>query len=186
MAESPTADLEARFNAIVEEYGRFLRKVIVRHCPKDIGIQFEDIEQEARLRLWRALRSEREITDLASYIFKVAATATIDAVRRVRARHEEQLSLSGDGAGQLLAASGADSPERVAERQQFFEHVEAALAALPEHRQRAVRLYLEGLSSQEIATLVGWSEPKARNLLYRGLKTLRERLRAEGIECEGD
>jgi len=33
---------------------------------------------------------------------------------------------------------------------------------------------------------LGWSEPKARNLLYRGLSDLRAQLRAEGIEYEID
>jgi hypothetical protein len=29
---------------------------------------------------------------------------------------------------------------------------------------------------------MGWSEPKARNLVYRGLKDLRGELRSAGIE----
>lgn len=33
---------------------------------------------------------------------------------------------------------------------------------------------------------MGWTEPKARNLIYRGLEDLRETLRAEGIEYEID
>jgi DNA-directed RNA polymerase specialized sigma24 family protein len=57
---------------------------------------------------------------------------------------------------------------------------------LSDNRRRAVGLYLEGMASQEIATLLGWSEPKARNLLYRGLSDLRAQLRAEGIEYEID
>ena len=46
-----------------EEYGRFLRQTIIHLCPKDMGLQFNDIEQEARLKLWRALQSEKEIHD---------------------------------------------------------------------------------------------------------------------------
>lgn len=184
--KSPTADVEARFTAILEAYGRFLRNVIVQHCPKDAGIQFDDIEQDARLRLWRAVQSEREIRQLASYISRVATTATIDAVRRVKARQEDQLSNADPTESELLVGVSHDRPDHVLERQRVAEQVEAALAALPANRQRAVRLYLQGLSSQEIASLVGWSEPKARNLLYRGLKVLRERLNAQGIECEVD
>jgi DNA-directed RNA polymerase specialized sigma24 family protein len=57
---------------------------------------------------------------------------------------------------------------------------------LPDNRRRAVGLHLEGLTSQEIADLLGWSEPKARNLVYRGLKDVREQLQAEGIDYEID
>ena len=188
---SPVADTDTRFNAVVEEYGRFLRNTIARLCPKDLGIQFNDIEQEARLRLWRALESEREIHDLASYIYRIAVTTTIDAVRRVKSRQEDQLRLADEEedlqAGmRSLAADPALSPDRMAERQQAVNKVRCALARLPDDRRRAVGLYLEGMTSQEIADLLGWSEPKARNLTYRGLKDLRRMLSNEGIDYEID
>jgi DNA-directed RNA polymerase specialized sigma24 family protein len=64
------------------------------------------------------------------------------------------------------------------------EKIERALARLAENRQLAVGLYLKGMTSEEIGELMGWSEPKARNLAYRGLKDLRHELRAEGIEYD--
>jgi len=188
---SPIAEVEARFNAIVEEYGKFLRRTITQLCPKDLGLQFSDIEQEARLRLWRALQSEREIADLASYLYRIAVTATLDAVRRVKTKREEQLRLAeeaeeDEGGPHSLVVDPAHSPELLAERQQIVRKVEAALARLPDNRRRAVGLYLEGMTSQEIGDLLGWSEPKARNLVYRGLKDVRQQLRAAGVEYEID
>jgi DNA-directed RNA polymerase specialized sigma24 family protein len=47
-------------------------------------------------------------------------------------------------------------------------------------------LHLEGMTTQEIGNLLGWTEPKARNLVYRGLQDLREQLRAEGVDYEAD
>lgn len=185
-------EIEARFNAILEEYGKFLRRSIIRLCPKDLGLDFNDIEQEARLRLWRALRSEREIADLASYLYKIAATATIDALRRAKAKREQQFeathseeSEAGEPPAPLVAHPG-HSPELRALQQELMRKIAAALARLAENRRRAVGLHLEGMTSQEIADLLGWSEAKARNLVYRGLKELRDQLRAEGIEYEID
>jgi RNA polymerase sigma factor (sigma-70 family) len=177
-------DRASRFNRIVDEYGRFLSNTIAQLCPKDLGLQFSDIEQEARLRLWRAVESEREIRDLASYIYRIAATTTIDAIRRVKARREEQLRLIDDDVdgGLRLEATAENAPDRLAERSQVVQKIQAALALIEENRRAAVGLYLEGMSSQEIADILGWTEPKARNLLYRGLSDLRKRLRAEGIE----
>ena len=185
----PTVDLEERFNLVVEEFGMLLRRAIVRFCPRDKGLQFDDIEQEARLRLWRALQCEREVTNYASYLYRIAATATIDALRRVQARHEEQLEIlveqrTDEGEMMLLPAPVKDSPERLAESREAVDRVMSAVAKLPDAQRRAVGMYLQGMTSQDVADLMGWSEPKSRNLIYRGLKELRKSLREEGIDYE--
>jgi RNA polymerase sigma-70 factor (ECF subfamily) len=45
-------------------------------------------------------------------------------------------------------------------------------------------MYLAGHPREEIAELMGWTEGKTRNLLYRGLADLRERLMAMGVGWE--
>jgi RNA polymerase sigma-70 factor (ECF subfamily) len=45
-------------------------------------------------------------------------------------------------------------------------------------------MYLAGYSREEIADFLGWSEAKTRNLLYRGLADLRNRLTEWGIGWE--
>ena len=193
--KSRAVEVEERFNAVVEEFGVFLRRAIVRMCPRDKGLQFDDIEQEARLRLWRALQSEREVTNYASYLYRIAATATIDAMRRIQARHEEQLDIQTDQKsddGEILiapriasvTAPDKDSPERVAESREAIESVKSVLAKLPAEQRRAVGMYLQGMTSQNVADLMEWTEPKSRNLIYRGLKELRKSLREEGIDYE--
>ena len=187
--ELQTAQVTARFNAIIDEYGRLLRQTIARLCPPDMGLQLDDIMQDALTRVWRALENEREITDLASYLYRIAATTTIDAMRRAKARREDQLSTAQEehgGMGLPFTLDSRQTPEFIAEHQQLIEKVELALARLRPARRQSVRLYLEGMTSQEIAGLMGWSEPKARNLTYRGLRDLRKRLRAEGIDYEID
>ncbi len=179
------SETEARFDAIVEEYGKFLRDAISQICPKDMGLEFDDIEQEARLKLWRAIESEREIRNLPSYIYRIAVTTTIDAMRKVQDRREEQLqSLETEEEPVLQIASQDALPDQMAEQQQMIEKVEEALALLRPSRRRVVSLYLGGMTSREIGEILGWSEPKARNLLYRGLKTLRKYLRLSGVKCE--
>jgi len=189
--ETQPSLVEERFNQIVDEFGRFLRQTIARLCPRDQGLQFDDIEQEARLRLWRALQSETEIKNLASYLYRIAATATIDAMRRAGARHEKQLGSSGEeqdveGNVYLLPADTSSSPERVAEQDQVIGKVADALDCLSPERRHAAGLHLQGFTTLEIAEVMNWSEPKARNLVYRGLKDLRLLLRTAGVEYEID
>lgn len=171
---------------IVEEYRRFLTDTIARLCPRDLGLEFDDIVQEASLRLLRAIESEREIRDLTSYVYRIAATTTIDAIRRARSRREEQLRHEGaedddDRGPHVLPTSPELAPDRLAERNELARTIVAAVDALPENRRRAVGLHLEGFTTQEIGELMGWTEPKARNLVYRGLEDVREHLKAGGI-----
>lgn len=170
------------------EFGTLLRQAVSRACPRDRGIQLADVEQDARIRLWRALQSEREIKDLASYIYKIGVTATIDAVRRAKARREDQLA---DGAPDderepTPIPSRDDSPEDVAAGRLLAGAVDTAIAKLAVKRRQTVALHLQGLTTREIGQVLGWSEPKARNLVYRGLADLREELRKMGIDYEDD
>jgi len=183
--EKNTSETEATFNAIVEEYGKFLRDAISQVCPKDMGLDFDDIEQEARMKLWRAIKSEREIRNIPSYVYRIAVTTTIDAMRKVQDRREEQLLLMETEEEPVLQIASEEAlPDELAEQQQLIEKVEETLALLPPDRRRVVALYLGGMTSREIGEILGWSEPKARNLLYRGLKTLRKYLSLAGIKCE--
>jgi RNA polymerase sigma factor (sigma-70 family) len=181
-----------QLEALLEKYGDLLRNAIAEVCPKKLGLHFDDIEQEARVRLWKALRSETEIENPASYLYRIAMTATIDAVRRATARREDQLRLTRDSrdTGVTIVkleepeAPPDASPESLAQRRILLQKVREALAGVPEDRRRAVGLHLQGFTPPEIARLLGWSEPKARSLVYRGLRELRSKLAEEGIEYE--
>lgn len=180
-------EVERRFEQLLDQYALLLRSLIARHCPRDLGIQHSDIEQEARVRLWRALEREKNLEDPASYIYRIAVTTTIDAVRRVVARREEQLPMQehdDDVPTPQLAIDPAQAPDAVAERRETMARIAAAVEALPENRRQAVKLHLQGLTLSEIAELMGWSEPKTRNLVYRGVDDLRGALLREGIEYE--
>lgn len=181
------AEADERWRALIDEYGRYLRRVVTRLCPANLGLNFDDVEQEARVRLWKALRDERKIDDPASYLYRIAATATIDAVRRVRARREDPLE---DGTDEAPRAEGLAHPgpslERSTGRSLLLQRIERVLEGVPPDRRRLLRLHLEGFTTQEIADLNGWTEPKARNLVYRTLGDLRDKLRAAGIQYEGD
>lgn len=175
-------DVERRLDWLIEQYGAFLRSTIARFCPRDLGLQLDEIEQEARIRLWRALQREREIDDPPSYLYRIAASATIDAVRRVRARREISVAPAEDeDTESTTLVAPTPSPDRVAARAELRTKVETALAPLATNRRRAVGLYLQGFTSTEIADLLGWCEAKARNLLYRGLRDLRRGLRSLGV-----
>jgi RNA polymerase sigma-70 factor (ECF subfamily) len=75
-----------------------------------------------------------------------------------------------------LAADDSSPSQRVLWEERMLELAEA-LARLPEDQRTALELrYLEGLSVAEICGRMGRGTSSVANLLYRGLKALRERL----------
>lgn len=64
------------------------------------------------------------------------------------------------------------------------EQVSRAIETIPASRRPVVRMYLAGYPREEIAALMGWTEGKTRNLRYRGLADLRDRLTCMGVGWE--
>ena len=97
--------------------------------------------------------------------------------------YERQLE-SGDWA--VVTVAEWRSPEVMATAQslaatEMGRAVNAAVDTIPASRRPVVRMYLMGYPREEIAALMGWTEAKTRNLLYRGLADLRQALTARGI-----
>lgn len=179
---SVTDPASAALEAIVNRYANMVRAVGHRHGLVDADL--DEVMQEVRIRLWRARSTPEKIsTSSASYVYRTACTAAIDVIRRRRARSEDHVSLdapsTNPGPMDVLA------PDRVLERAELADMLGETITELSESRRPVVRMYLVGYSREEIADLLGWSEAKTRNLLYRGLDDLRNGLRLRGIGPEG-
>jgi len=167
--------LSLLLDEIVRRFSGSIRATGARYRlpPSDIG----EAEQEVRIRLWRVCGNPENITKLsASYLQRVVTTAILDLLRRRRraATHDpvEDLPLPAPGPG----------PDADAEAASLGIVVQAGVNSLGLSRRTVVKLHLEGFRRDEIEALLGWSEAKTRNLLYRGLSDLRGYLVARGIE----
>lgn len=165
----PVGDGEQRreYSALVKRYESLIRSAIRRHCPAELALDQDDIAQEVRLRLWKAIEGEKKIANPTSYLYRVAASATIDAIRAARVRRRDaHESLSGNEENPCGETDTVD-------RAELRRRITAALQRLAPNRRRAVQLHLQGMTTDEVAVVAGWTEPKARNLVYRGLAELR-------------
>lgn len=174
-------DLSAALEGIVSRFATMVRSVGARHGLAESDL--DEVVQEVRIRLWRSCQTSEQIRELgASYVYRTAATAALDLLRRRRARGGARTDSVDDHAERLTVAT-AGAPEAL-EAQDLERQILAALEHLPESRRAVLRMYLSGYDREEIATLLGWTEAKTRNLLYRGLADLRERLAEMGIAWE--
>jgi RNA polymerase sigma-70 factor (ECF subfamily) len=172
-------DADALSPAIEDLLKRYA--TMVRNVAAGRGLPESDVDevfQEVRIRLWRAMERRENPSDLpASYVYRTAMSAALDLIRRRRARREEELGVMHGG-----ETGAAPDPERDLEADELARTVAEAVEALTPSRRPVVRMHLAGYHRTEIAELLGWSEAKTRNLIYRGLAELRARLAERGVE----
>jgi RNA polymerase sigma-70 factor (ECF subfamily) len=148
--------------------------------PEDL---LDEAVQELRIRLWRAVPGIEQLAALSpGYFHRAAVTAALTVLRRRRAKRESGMQLTAHIADTHPAS--APVPDETLGESDLVAQVGRAVDQLQPPRQAAVRLHLMGYHRDEIASLLGWSEAKTRNLLYRGLDDLRALLAPQGLGPE--
>jgi len=173
-------ELSAALEGVVARFEKMVRSVGARHGLSETDL--EDVLQDVRIRLWRSCTTSEQIQSLgASYVYRAATTAALDLLRRRRARGAG-VTDSVDEHYDRLAADDKASDEMDA--RDLERQILIVLDTLPLSRRSVLRMYLSGYEREEIAELLGWSEAKTRNLLYRGLADMRKGLIGMGITWE--
>ncbi len=159
------------------EFGPRLRAIVRSRCPREAGIEPEEVEQEVRIRVWQAFQGENAIDHPASYLYRAAMNVIVDLLRRRKARPDRD----GQTLDTLAQEAHEDAgPAGAVAGEQFAVALRLAVQSLPERRRQPVQLHLQGFGFAEVAQLLQVSDATARNLIYRGMDELRERLREGG------
>ena len=170
-------DTSAALELVVERFTGFIHQTAGRH-----GLSPDEQDsavQEVRIRLWKALETSENIRSApASYVYRTTVSAVMDFIRRRRARREEALETTPIEP----TARPSDETDARVRAVDVENAVERALGTLPDARQAVVRLHLAGYDRFEIADLLGWTEAKTRNHLYRSLELMRMHLKREGLD----
>lgn len=175
-------ELSDALEAVVSRFATMVRSVGAQHRLSQGDA--DEVMQEVRIRLWRADPKGEQIASLgASYVYRTAVSAALDLLRRRRAYAADRTD-SVDDHSQHLAT--LHTPSADAETRELSDRIMAAVDGLHTSRRAVVRMYLSGYEREEIAELLGWTEAKTRNLLYRGLADLRGRLTDLGIAPGGN
>lgn len=166
-----------------EEYAE-LREALTRSvkqvCPSWLSDRSEDIVQASMIRVMEIKRrSEGKREFASSYLWRVAYSALVDEIRRLRRRREIPLE---DESGEAPWPYQDASPEEVAAGIELGKLIQDCLGRLITPRRRAVTLYLLGHTVPEAARLLGWNNKRTENLVYRGLENLRDCLKSKGLK----
>jgi RNA polymerase sigma-70 factor, ECF subfamily len=169
----------ALLQMLVEEYQDRLVRYLVYVTGRRDGV--DDLVQETWLRVMERGRSYDGRSRFEPWLFTVARHLTIDHLRR---RREVSLDAEDDGRPVVAApVSQALSPFAQAARTEDAERLAGALEGLqPIYREALVLRFLEDMSLQEIAEVVGSPVATVAARIYRGLAALRSQMKGEKHE----
>jgi RNA polymerase sigma-70 factor (ECF subfamily) len=178
------------FDDLVRRYRRELHV----YCYRMLGSfdEAEDHVQEVLLRAWRSREGFQGRSSVRTWLYRVAANACLDTLRRDARRAVPALPSSPAGAGPSVAAMpwiqpypdslldevAADQPgpEAVAVSRETISLAFLAAIQLLPPRQRAVLILRDvvSLPAAEVAEVLGTSVPAVTSALQRARATLRE------------
>ncbi len=161
---------------LVHLYEKRVLALTRRMCknPEDAA----EAAQETFFAAWRGLKSFRGESSFSTWLYRLAANACVDLLRR-ESRHQEA-SLDGGELNPDVPAP-IPSPQEEAERRELRERIEAGLRALPaEYRAPLVLREVQQLRYDEIAQALGLDLGTVKSRISRGRKKLRSFLREDG------
>jgi RNA polymerase sigma-70 factor (ECF subfamily) len=171
------AGSQSAFEQIVARYQRPVISLIARMTGD--RAQAEDLAQETFVKAFRSLAAFDTTRRLSSWLFRIAHNTAIDAMRR---SHPKPASIDATH----RASAGPDEPATPpgpdpVERQELGRALKAALAELRSDQRAAIVLrYENGLSFDEIGTVLGIPDVTARSHVHRARKELARLLTASG------
>ena len=158
-----------------------LEQSVQRVCPRWLSDRRDDLVQVGLLRVMAVLEKSEWKRELGtSYLSRVAYSALVDEIRRLRRRQE--VPLEDDEGDPLPMPSHEADPERRSIDRQLSVSLRECLAQQVRTRRIAVTLSLQGYTAPETAQLLDWTVRKVENLVFRGVADLRKCLSTKGLE----
>jgi len=167
---------KAAGEAVVGQCEGLIRSFIGKYGLGRYPIDPEDVLQESRIRLWKALENGNDIRHLAAYVKRVVDSVIFEDLKKIR---RDQSLFQAEGV-RPFAGEGGEAAGSIASRPGMVEALAAAVGSLKRSRRVVLTMTIAGFSLPEIAALNRWSRKKTYALYERGVKDLRKLVGEEG------
>lgn len=167
------------FDLLVQKYQRKLGRLLSRMIRDQAEV--EDVVQEAFIKAYRALPNFRGDSAFYTWLYRIGINTAKNYLVAMGRRPQVSTEIEVEDAenfedGQDLRT--IDTPETELMTKQIAQTVNDTVAALPEELRTAITLReIEGLSYEEIATLMGCPIGTVRSRIFRARETIAEKLR---------
>ncbi|PIE03726.1 MAG: hypothetical protein CSA81_00685 [Acidobacteria bacterium] len=151
------------FEELVKKYQKLVIHLIHKYYGGALKEDSEDIAQDVWTKLWSQLKNnESQVVNFKSYLYRTVQTTLWDAVRKTEKTASVQTSEEElEGIGSHLRYQTNE------ERFLVNDQLEKLIVNLNDEEQLIVRAHLKGFNYDEIASLIGVSQGRVRNLLTR-------------------
>ena len=155
----------AELEKIVEVHGAMVRRIatIYERDPSMV----DELVQDVWIAIWEALSRVRNPATLKGYIARTTQNICVTHVRRALVRRTVPL--------EDTVHDPSVTPDEAAERAINLARLLEAVRSLPENLKAVATLYLEDMSSQQIAQSLGITEVNVAVRLHRAKAAIRIR-----------
>lgn len=172
---------KAAFELLVVKYQRKLVRLLSRFVRDSTEV--EDVAQEAFIKAYRALPSFRGDSAFYTWLYRIGINTAknyLVALGRRAPTVTETESPDGEGGEDRGQVPDYNTPENELMSRQIAETVNRAVDDLPEELRTAITLReLEGLSYEEIASIMNCPIGTVRSRIFRAREAIAEKLRPQ-------
>ena len=167
------------FGMLVEKYHRKLGRLLGRMIRDQAEV--EDVVQESFIKAYRALHNFRGDSAFYTWLYRIgintAKNYLVSMGRRPQVMQEVEID-DVENFDDGYEMRTMDTPETAMMTKQIAQTVNDTVASLPEELRTAITLReIEGLSYEEIATLMQCPIGTVRSRIFRARETISEKLR---------
>ena len=165
------------FRILVERHSRSVFRLAYRMTGNEADA--EDVVQETFLRAHRMLDQYESRSAFSTWLYKIASNYSLDLLR-ARKRHEERrVAPSSSEDLDMLDRIPALDPaqDRLLHNKQLKTTLDRAMRDLSEQERTAFVLrHFEGLSIDQIGSVLNTGQSATKNSIFRAVRKLREAL----------
>ncbi len=167
------------FELLVTKYQRKLIRLLSRFI-RDAS-EVEDVAQEAFIKAYRALPNFRGDSAFYTWLYRIGINTAKNYLVAMGRRAPTSTSMDAEEAedlGESELLQDVNTPENQMMSRQVAETVNQTLGKLPEELRTAITLReMEGLSYEEIATIMNCPIGTVRSRIFRAREAIAEQLR---------
>jgi RNA polymerase sigma-70 factor (ECF subfamily) len=179
LVERAQAGDKRAFDVLVAKYQRKVARLLSRFVRDPAEV--EDVAQEAFIKAYRALPSFRGDSAFYTWLYRISINTAKNYLVAQGRRAPTSTEFDAEEAEVFEDASqlrDINTPESLLLTRQIGETVNAAMDALPEELRHAIVLReIDGLSYEEIATVMSCPIGTVRSRIFRAREAVAERLR---------